>query len=79
MRQVIELHCSSTGPQPDELIADIIKGTGLESRDAIIPACGPWVWDYGDVDEAVWVNAQPILRVRIMALYESNKIRYGSW
>ncbi len=79
MSQIIELHCTTTGPQPDVLIVDIIKDTGLELRDAEPRTYGPWTWDYNDVDEAIWVKALPMLSSRIRALYKKGTIRYGGW
>ena len=77
--QTIELDCPPGSPRPGDLIGGVIKGTGLPTRDTVGRFFGNWTWDYSDIDPEVWAKAQPTLKKRITALYESGAIRYGSW
>lgn len=77
--QSIELDCAPGNPRPDSYIAEVIEGTGLPAREPCSKFFGNWRWDYSDIDSAVYVAAQPILKERITALYTKRRIRYGSW
>ena len=77
--QTIELDCAPGGPRPGDLIGQVIEGTGLPSREPVGKFFGNWTWDYGDVPPEQWKAAQAITRPRIIELYETGKIRYGSW
>jgi len=79
VEQTIELDCPPGFPRPDDLIADVIKETGLEKKEACSRVFGAFTWDYNDVDELKWVEIQPILKERIEKLYSDGVIRYGSW
>ncbi len=77
--QTIELDCAPGFPRPGDLIAQVIKDTGLPERETSSRMFGNWTWDYSDIDKDVWERAKPILRERIKSLYEVGLIRYGSW
>lgn len=77
--KTIELDCPPGHPRPGHLIEDVIKDTGLPSRECAGTFFGNWTWDYSDVSDEVWENAQPILKKRIESLYTKGVIRYGSW
>jgi hypothetical protein len=77
--QTIELDCQPGSLRPDELIEDVIKGTGLEVRDTVSRFFGCFTWDYSDVDPETWKEIRPTLGKRITRLYEHGVIRYGSW
>lgn len=77
--QTIELDCAPGGLRPGDLIANVIKGTGLPKREPVAKFFGNWTWDYTDVPEKKWLKAKPILKERIEALYNNGSIRYGSW
>ena len=77
--QTIELDCAPGGIRPGDLIEGVIVGTGLEPRDTVGRFFGNWTWNYEDVPREVWEAAKPILKERIVALYNSGVIRYGSW
>ena len=79
MEQTIELDCAPGYPRPGNLIAGVIKGTGLKKRETVSRFFGNWIWDYSDVDPETWKKVQPILKERITALYNEGLIRYGSW
>lgn len=77
--QKIRLDCPPGSPRPGDLIADVIKDTGLPARDDISRFMGEWTWDYSDVPRETWEKAQPVLEGRITALHAAGQIRYGSW
>jgi hypothetical protein len=77
--QTIELDCPPGYPRPGDLIAGVIGGTGLESRETISRLFGNWVWDYHDVPPEKWEEIKPTLGERITKLYNNGIIRYGSW
>jgi hypothetical protein len=77
--QTIELDCQPGYPRPGDLIAGVIKGTGLAKRGPVVKFMGNWMWDYKDVPAEKWEVMKPTLEKRISALYYAGKIRYGSW
>ena len=77
--QTIELDCPPGEPRPGDLIAQVIKGTGLEPRADVSRFFGSWIWDYSDIPPGQWERIQPILKKRITRLYRAGLIRYGSW
>lgn len=77
--QTIELDCAPGTPRPDSYIAGVIQNTGLPLRDPVGNFFGNWTWDYSDVPADTWKAIQPTLKERVIALYNSGRIRYGSW
>jgi hypothetical protein len=77
--QTIELDCPPGLPRPGDLIDGVIEGTGLPKRDSVSRCFGNWKWDYNDIPEEQWNEINPILRERIVKLYNAGVIRYGSW
>ena len=77
--QKIILDCPPGYPRPGDLIADVIKDTGLPAREDVSRFMGEWIWDYSDIPRETWEKAQPALKERITALYAAGQIRYGSW
>lgn len=77
--QTIELDCAPGGLRPGHLIADVIAGLGLPEREPVSKVFGNWTWDYSDIPTEVWQKVNPELEKRISALYNSGKIRFGSW
>lgn len=75
----IELDCPPGSPRPGDLIAQVIAGTGLPLREDCMRCFGNWKWSYDDVSCEEWDRIQPIIKERITALYNSGRIRYGSW
>jgi hypothetical protein len=75
----IELDCPPGSPRPGDLIAGVIEGTGLVLKEPVSKLFGEWTWSYQDVSCEDWDKIQPILKERITTLYESGRIRYGSW
>jgi hypothetical protein len=77
--QTIEIDCPPGYPRPGHLIEMVIKDTGLPLRDDAGRIFGQWTWDYNDIDPDVWVKAQPILKERLVKLYDTGVVRYCSW
>ena len=77
--QTIELDCPPGSPRPGDLIYGVIAGTGLPERHSVSRLMGNWTWDYNDIPIEKWEAIQPTLIERITKLYNSGRIRYGSW
>lgn len=77
--QTIELDCPPGSPRPGDLIAGVIKGTGLPERETVSRFFGCWTWDYSDIPAEQWDKARKITEKRITVLYNAGLIRYGSW
>lgn len=77
--QTIELDCAPGMTRPGDLIAGVIKGTGLEAKEAAGKFFGEWTWVYNDVPAEDWKKLQPVLKERVTALYHQGLIRFGSW
>ena len=79
MEKTIELDCAPGNPRPDDLIAGVLKDTGLEVKEPVGKFFGNYRWDYSEVSDDRWKEVQEITRPRIQELYNSGFIRYGSW
>ena len=77
--QTIQLDCAPGGMRPGDLIADVIKDTGLEAKDTCFKLFGCWAWDYSEVPADEWAKIRVKLKHRIVRLYSRGLIRYGSW
>lgn len=77
--QTIELDCEPGAARPDTHIGEVLAGTGIPVKEPISKVFGNWMWDYKDVPKDVWEAAKPKFEERIKALYNSGRIRYGSW
>jgi hypothetical protein len=77
--QSIEIDCAPMTSRPDTYIEGVIEGTGLTSREPISKQFGNYKWDFSEVPEPKWLEVKPIIAERITALYNSGRIRYGSW
>lgn len=77
--KTIELDCPPGFPRPNHLIKSVIKDTGLELKEPVATMMGNFTWDYSEVSNEQWMEAQPILKERITKLYNKGTIRYGSW
>jgi len=76
-KQEIHLECPPGDPRPGDLIADLIKDTGLPIRPDISRVFGHWTWDYSDIPQDVWQRATPIVIRRMEELYDRGVIRAG--
>lgn len=79
MQKTIELDCPPGLPRPGDLIAGVIKDTGLPFKEKVSTFFGNWVWDYSDIPDYIWEKIKPILKERITNLYKKGIISYGSW
>jgi hypothetical protein len=77
--QIIEIDCPPGYPRPGDLIEGVIKGTGLPLRQDVSRIFGMWAWDYNDMDPEVWKKVQPVLKERLVKLYDNGVCRYCSW
>jgi hypothetical protein len=77
--QTIELDCKPGNPRPGNLIGYVTQGTGLPQSEPVSTFFGCWKWDYSNIPAGDWKAVNPIIEKRIKELYESGKIRYGSW
>jgi len=77
--QSIELDCPPGWARPDLWIVQVIEGTGLQRKEPVSKFFGNWKWDYSEVSEARWQELRPLLKQRIVTLYNRGVIRYGSW
>lgn len=75
----IQLDCAPGAPRPGDLIGGVLEGTGLTAGTPDATWFGNWLWEF-DVPVQEWRDRiKPIIRPRIVALYEQGSIRYGSW
>jgi hypothetical protein len=76
----IDLDCPPGGIRPRDLIDGVIEGTGLEVKEHPTPFFGQCRYEFSDITDEEWrERIQPIIKPRIVALYNSGTIRYGSW
>jgi hypothetical protein len=79
VQQTIELDCPPGSTRPKDLIEGILKDTGLTVTEHPTPMFGYVQYSF-DVDREEWTSRiQPIIKPRIMNLYDMGVIRYGSW
>lgn len=78
-QQTIEIDCPPGFPRPSDLIDAVIEGTGLPKREDVSRVFGEWTWDYNDISPEQWEKIQPILKERLVKLYEAGTVRYCSW
>ena len=76
-KQEIHLECPPGDPRPGDLIAGIIRDTGLPLRDSTGRLFGHWEWDYNDIPRDLWEAAVPLIEVRMTDLYKEGIIRAG--
>lgn len=76
-KQEIHLECPPGEPRPGDLIAELIRNTGLPLRDDVSRFFGHWTWDYSDIAKTVWDNAAKLIEHRMAALYKRGIIRAG--
>lgn len=78
--ETIELDCAPGAPRPKDLIADVVKDTGLQLPEVHpTPFFGAVTYEF-DVPREEWeLLIQPVIKPRIVALYHAGLIRHGSW
>ena len=78
----IELDCAPGSPRPDDLFPGVIADTGLEVNDFEITSkvFGNWEFTLKNKSKEKEFDAGKLdFEKRVTALYNSRKIRYGSW
>src|SRR5262249_33630761 len=80
----IELDCPPGSPRPNDLIAGVLRGTGLlvSDFDTGNPFFGhqTWILKPGSEDkDTAFTSNKPLFKTRITALYNRGAIRYGTW
>ena len=81
MSSSIEIDCAPMRPRPDTYLPQIIEGTGLVVDDfkLISMLFGCWTYEVNADKEALYQTHVGTIEQRITALYNSGRIRYGSW
>ncbi len=82
MPQSIELDCPPGNPRPGDLIQGVIEGTGLTLDDFITdaPFFGLQTWTVKpEAEERFLEHKEKTIKPRVIDLYNSGAIRYGSW
>jgi len=79
--KTIELDCAPGMPRPDSYIDRVVEGTKLEGlvKPPVSKFFGNWVWDFSEVSDEDWSEAQAVTSERIKRLFSYGRIRYGSW
>lgn len=80
--QTIEIDCAPGMPRPDEHLPGILKDTCLEAyshKEPISKFFGNWMWDFSEINPECWESCKPLIKERIIKLYNNGWIRYGSW
>lgn len=75
--QEVHIECPPREPRPGDLIAGIIKGTGLPLREDVAEfrLFSHWKWEYHDIPRENWEAAVPIMFRRLKRLYKKQAIR----
>jgi hypothetical protein len=77
--RTIDLDCPPGGIRPGDLIGGVLEGTDLVAGEPVATFFGNWTWEF-DVADNVWEEKiQPVIKPRIVALYNEGLIRYGTW
>ena len=81
MMKTIELDCAPGYPRPGDLIEGVVEGTVLAGQlaDTTTRFFGNWTWEFPDVSDEEWREAQKVTKPRIEKLYHSGVVRYASW
>jgi len=81
--QTIDIDCPPGHPRPGDLIGGVIDGLGIADRaeppiDQVTPFFGNACYSFRVPDDE-WKRIQPVLKERLVALYEAGIARYCSW
>jgi len=85
MDKTIELDCAPGDPRPGDFIGEVVRGTALEHLPEAAPDAttsrvfGCWMWSFPNVPDNDWIEIQKTTKARILTLYNSKRVRYGSW
>lgn len=79
----IEIDCPPGSPRPGDLFPGVLEKTGLTEDDFVNTSrlMGEWIWALKKDNEKaeLFDKAKPMFKDVITKLYNSGKIRYGSW
>lgn len=78
----IELDCAPGSIRPNDLIAGVLKDSGLNVDDFTTgkPFFGHQIWILKDNGkDEIFTNAKVLFKERIEVLYYDGVIRYGTW
>jgi hypothetical protein len=77
----VELDCPPGSPRPGDLLPIVLEGTGikLDPEQTVSRFFGNWQWVIPPEQESLYSAVRPEVAERIRALYNSGRIRYGSW
>jgi hypothetical protein len=75
---MLSLDCAPGAIRPGNLLPQVIKDTGLKVKEPVATFFGCWTWDCSDQAEE-YEKARATIGERVKALYNDDKIRFGSW
>jgi hypothetical protein len=79
----IEIDCPPGYPRPEDLIDGVLKDTGLEAVDfeTGCPFFGhqTWILKESAKKDDIFTKSKFLFKERIMKLFYSGVIRYGTW
>ncbi len=75
----IELDCAPGQPRPGDLIKDVLEGTGIELGEPVVKFYGCWEWEIPEDMEKPFLEHREKIKEKIVVLYQTGFIRYGSW
>jgi len=79
----IELDCAPGGLRPNDLIGSVLHGTGIaiDDFDTGAPFFGHQTWILKETagKDQQFTDSKPLFKQRIVDMYDSGIIRYGTW
>ena len=77
----IELDAAPGATRPGTLFHGVIEGTELTTEDFRISGTvfGNWTFVVSKDKDELFENSKEVLKERVSDLYNSGRIRYGSW
>ncbi len=79
MEKSVELDCAPGSLRPGDLIGGVLHGLEIEVKEPTSMSFGNWTWRFDDIPDERWLEIKPVLKERVIKLYNSGIIRYGSW
>jgi len=80
-KNTIELDCAPGATRPGTLFPGVIEGTNLTTEDFRISGTvfGKWTFVVNKDKDELFENSKEVFKERVSDLYNSGRIRYGSW
>lgn len=80
-KHTIEIDCAPGGIRPNELLPSVLEGTGIEidPENTVGRFFGNWTWEVPEEQHELYEQVRDTISERIKNLYNSGRIRYGSW